>query len=86
MSLDPEVAKHWPTINADLQVMHMYITESIQGIHVYWIILNGCGMWYLRDDRDIGIDLHSFLGNQCIWSFNSSHINSKLSAIIHNLL
>lgn len=35
MSPDPEVAKHWPTINADLQVMHMYITESIQGIHVY---------------------------------------------------
>lgn len=34
MSPDPEVAKHWPTINADLQVMHMYITESIQGIHV----------------------------------------------------
>lgn len=24
MSPDPEVAKHWPSINADLQVMHMY--------------------------------------------------------------
>lgn len=34
MSPDPKVAKYRPTINADLQVMHMYITESIQGIHV----------------------------------------------------
>lgn len=34
MSPDPEVAKHWPTINADLQVMHMYITESIQGYNI----------------------------------------------------
>lgn len=34
MSPDPKVAKYRPTINADLQVMHMYITESIQGIHI----------------------------------------------------